>query len=89
MPSTHQPTAESIAAGHDLPGYNVIVTGGTSGLGAETTRVLAGAGAAVVMTGRDPVRGDAAAARLRATTGNPDIGYARLDLGSLAARCTC
>ena len=41
-------TAGHVAAGHNLHGRNVIVTGGTHGLDAETARVLAGAGAAVV-----------------------------------------
>jgi NAD(P)-dependent dehydrogenase (short-subunit alcohol dehydrogenase family) len=45
-------TASEIVSGHDLTGMNVIVTGGTSGLGAETARVLAAAGARVVVAGR-------------------------------------
>lgn len=45
-------TASEVASGHDLNGMNVIVTGGTSGLGAETARVLAAAGARVVAAGR-------------------------------------
>jgi len=46
------PTASEVVSGHDLTGMNVIVTGGTSGLGAETVRVLAAAGARVVAAGR-------------------------------------
>lgn len=45
-------TASEVIRGHDLTGMNVIVTGGTSGLGAETVRVLAAAGAHVVAAGR-------------------------------------
>ncbi len=45
-------SASDVVAGHDLTGMNVIVTGGTSGLGAETVRVLAAAGAQVVAAGR-------------------------------------
>jgi NAD(P)-dependent dehydrogenase (short-subunit alcohol dehydrogenase family) len=45
-------TARQVISGHDLTGMNVIVTGGTSGLGAETVRVLAAAGAHVVAAGR-------------------------------------
>jgi NAD(P)-dependent dehydrogenase (short-subunit alcohol dehydrogenase family) len=45
-------TASEVISGHDLTGMNVIVTGGTSGLGAETVRVLAAAGAYVVTAGR-------------------------------------
>ncbi|MGE5292340.1 MAG: SDR family NAD(P)-dependent oxidoreductase [Micromonosporaceae bacterium] len=80
-----QPTAEHVAAGHDLHGRNVIVTGGTSGLGEETARALAGAGATVVVTGRDPAKGQAAAARLRQPSGHPAIKFEVLDLGSLAS----
>jgi len=45
-------TASEVVSGHDLTGMNAIVTGGTSGLGAETVRVLAAAGAHVVAAGR-------------------------------------
>jgi NAD(P)-dependent dehydrogenase (short-subunit alcohol dehydrogenase family) len=45
-------TASEVASGHDLTGMNAIVTGGSSGLGAETARVLAAAGARVVVAGR-------------------------------------
>lgn len=80
-----QTTAAEVAAGHDLRGRNVIVTGGTSGLGAETARVLAGAGATVLLTGRDRAKGEAAAARVRQATGNQDVTSGVLDLGSLAS----
>jgi NAD(P)-dependent dehydrogenase (short-subunit alcohol dehydrogenase family) len=78
-------TGDDVIAGHDLTGRDVIVTGGTSGLGAETARVLAGAGARVVLAGRDQGRGAAAAQRLRASTGNPGVEFGLLDLGSLAS----
>jgi NAD(P)-dependent dehydrogenase (short-subunit alcohol dehydrogenase family) len=68
-------TASEIVSGHDLNGMNVIVTGGTSGLGAETVRVLAAAGARVVAAGRS--RGTA---ELPATA-----QFEELDLASLKA----
>lgn len=46
-------TAAEVAEGHDLTGKRAIITGGTSGLGLETARVLASRGAEVVLTGRD------------------------------------
>ena len=49
-------TAEDVVAGIDLKGKNIIVTGGHSGLGLETTRVLAKAGASVTVASRDPER---------------------------------
>ncbi|MGO9963970.1 MAG: SDR family NAD(P)-dependent oxidoreductase [Acidimicrobiales bacterium] len=78
-------TAAEVAAGHDLAGRNVIVTGGTSGLGEETARVLASIGASVTITSRDPQRGEATAARLRTESGNDSVESAELDLGSLAS----
>ena len=51
-------TAEEVTAGLDLTGRNYLVTGATSGLGLETSRVLALRGAQVLATGRsvDKVR---------------------------------
>jgi NAD(P)-dependent dehydrogenase (short-subunit alcohol dehydrogenase family) len=45
-------TASEALAGKDLTGKIVIVTGGYAGLGLEVTRVLAGAGATVVVPAR-------------------------------------
>ncbi|MFI0470097.1 SDR family NAD(P)-dependent oxidoreductase [Saccharopolyspora sp. 5N102] len=41
----------------ELQGKTALVTGGTSGIGLEATRLLARAGAEVVITGRDAQRG--------------------------------
>jgi NAD(P)-dependent dehydrogenase (short-subunit alcohol dehydrogenase family) len=68
-------TARDVVSGHDLTGMNVIVTGGTSGLGAETAAVLAAAGANVVAAGRS-----------RGTAGLPaSVEFEHLDLASLAS----
>ncbi|MEU0785766.1 oxidoreductase [Streptomyces sp. NPDC006173] len=53
-------TAEEVAAGVDLTGRVAIVTGGYSGIGLETVRVLRAAGAEVVVPARDPARAAAA-----------------------------
>ena len=45
-------TAAEVLAGRDLTGRYVLVTGGHSGLGLETTRALAEAGAAVLVGAR-------------------------------------
>lgn len=47
-------TAEEVIRGHNLSGKVAMVTGGYSGLGLETTRVLAAAGATVVVPVRTP-----------------------------------
>ncbi|MFJ4467239.1 SDR family NAD(P)-dependent oxidoreductase [Streptomyces sp. NPDC089424] len=47
-------TAAEVLDGVDLSGRRMIVTGGSSGLGAETVRALAGAGAQVTIATRNP-----------------------------------
>ena len=59
-------TAADVVAGVDLSGRTVIVTAGHVGLGLETTRALASAGASVVVGARRP---DAAVEALRGITG--------------------
>jgi NAD(P)-dependent dehydrogenase (short-subunit alcohol dehydrogenase family) len=49
-------TADEVLAGIDLTGRKVVVTGAGSGIGAETTRALAAAGAEVTMAVRDVER---------------------------------
>jgi hypothetical protein len=53
-PFAARATAAEVLAGVDLTGRRMIVTGGASGLGAETVRALAGAGAHVTIATRDP-----------------------------------
>ncbi len=55
-------TAADIVKGLDLSGRVAIVTGGSNGLGLETTRALANAGATVVVPARDTARANAALA---------------------------
>jgi NAD(P)-dependent dehydrogenase (short-subunit alcohol dehydrogenase family) len=62
-----------MAQAHDrstpLDGRTVLVTGGTGGIGKATALGLAGLGAHVAITGRDPVRTDDAAQEIRAVGG--------------------
>ncbi len=46
-------TASEVIKGIDLTGKIAIVTGGNTGIGLETAKVLAGAGATVIIPARD------------------------------------
>lgn len=66
--------------GIDLIGKTAIVTGAASGLGTETARALASAGATLVLPVRDLARGQAAADDITASTGNRNISVDLMDL---------
>jgi NAD(P)-dependent dehydrogenase (short-subunit alcohol dehydrogenase family) len=51
-------TAADVVAGIDLSGKTAIVTGGASGIGVETARALAAAGASVTIAARDAEAGN-------------------------------
>ena len=53
-------TAEQVSQGIDLAGCNALVTGANTGLGKETTRVLALRGARVTLACRDQAKAEAA-----------------------------
>lgn len=77
-------TAREVAEGHDLNGVTVIVTGGASGIGVETARALAEAGATVTLAVRNAEAGEAAAADIGKTApGKVSVG--RLDLSDLSS----
>jgi len=69
----------------DLSGRLVVVTGANSGLGLQTARGLAQAGARVVMACRDLRRAQAAAETLRDESPAGALEVAALDLASLAS----
>ena len=58
-------TAKEVLAGRDLTGKLAIVTGGYSGVGLETTRALAEAGATVVVPARTQEKARTALAGIR------------------------
>ncbi|QRP44848.1 SDR family NAD(P)-dependent oxidoreductase [Amycolatopsis sp. FDAARGOS 1241] len=79
-PFTRESTAADIVAGVDLSGRRAIVTGGASGIGVETARALARAGAEVTLAVRNTEAGHRTAADLSATTGNEAIDVRHLEL---------
>jgi len=73
-------TVDDVIDGIDLSGKYSIVTGGSSGIGIETARALAKAGANVTLAVRKTDAGEEIAANIRISTGNPNVRVARLDL---------
>lgn len=71
-------TAADVISGIDLTGKTAIVTGGYSGIGLETVRALAGAGARVIVPARRP---DTASQALADVAGAIEV--AAMDLGDL------
>ncbi|CAN5137354.1 SDR family NAD(P)-dependent oxidoreductase [soil metagenome] len=67
----------------DQSGRVAVVTGANGGLGLETARELARAGAHVVMAARDQAKAEAARADIEQSTTDPSLEIIELDLGSL------
>lgn len=78
-------TADEVLAGVDLSGTRALVTGASSGVGTETARALAGAGAEVVLGVRNVDAGKETAARISESTGNQDVSVGQLDLADLGS----
>lgn len=78
-------TATDVIEGVDLSGKRAIVTGSSSGIGVETARALAGAGADVTLAVRDTDAGERTAADISASTGNAAVHVGRLDLADRAS----
>lgn len=81
----YRTTALEAVAGIDLTGKDVVVTGCYAGIGIETVRAIASAGANVTMACRDGVKASAVAAELNKELNVNTIDSAVLDLGSVAA----
>jgi NAD(P)-dependent dehydrogenase (short-subunit alcohol dehydrogenase family) len=77
--------ARVVAGDHDLSGRNVVVTGGASGIGYETAKALAAAGADVMLAVRDRVAGEKAAVAMNEAIGADRVVAGTLDLASLAS----
>ena len=79
----YRTTAKDVLEGIDLTGKLAVVTGGYSGLGLETTRALAGAGATVIVLARRPEHAREVLA------GIDGVEVAELDLGDLDSVHAC
>ncbi len=84
-PFTAASTAAEVVDGIDLTGRRAVVTGGASGIGIETARALAGAGAEVTLAVRDLDAGERTANDIIATTGSKQVLVAPLDLTDRAS----
>jgi NAD(P)-dependent dehydrogenase (short-subunit alcohol dehydrogenase family) len=85
MPFGFHSTASDVVHAIDLVGKRAVVTGGASGIGCETARALAVAGASVTLAVRDPRGGEMTAEGIRRASGNRAVDVAELDLADRAS----
>ena len=78
-------TTAEVLSGVDLHGKTMIVTGANTGIGFETARALAAAGAEVVLGCRSQEKGNAAVARIMARHPDAIVRSLALDLGSMSS----
>lgn len=79
------PTATQIVEGMDLRGMTCVITGATSGLGYQSARELAGAGAHVVLAARNPSAIEQTRAEILAEFPAARLSGVAVDLASLSS----
>ena len=82
-------TTTEVLAGLSLQGQTALVTGASAGLGIETSRALAAAGASVIMLGRDEGKLHAVAQDLTQQLPGAEIRTAVADLADLDSIRAC
>ncbi|CUU55328.1 NAD(P)-dependent dehydrogenase, short-chain alcohol dehydrogenase family [Parafrankia irregularis] len=83
-PFNAESTAAEVIAGIDLTGRRAIVTGGASGIGIETARALASAGAEVTLAVRDLAAGERTAADITGSGSGTAAGRVLVEALDLA-----
>lgn len=78
-------TTDQVLSGIDLSGKVVVVTGGSTGIGLETARSLAAAGAEVTIAARTPTKVADALVAIRAGSPGAAVEGAHLDLADLSS----
>ncbi|KAM0847888.1 hypothetical protein ACQ4PT_049022 [Festuca glaucescens] len=78
-------TADQVTQGLSAAGLTAIVTGASSGIGAETARVLAARGAHVVMAARNLAAAESVRQAVLADTPAATLDVMELDLSSMAS----
>lgn len=82
-------TTEQVLTGLDLTGRVALVTGASAGLGVETARALATAGAEVILAARNQDKLQVTADLIRAETPAAKLSFALLDLSDLDSVRAC
>ena len=82
---TASSAADEVLQDVDLVGVRAVVTGGSSGIGTETARALAAAGAQVTLAVRNATAGDAVAEAIEESTGARRPRVLPLDLADRAS----
>lgn len=85
MTAASELTAQRVVDGVDLTGRTCVITGASSGLGQEAARVLAAAGAHVVLAARNAAAIDETITWIRGTAPSARLSAVSLDLTSLSA----
>jgi NAD(P)-dependent dehydrogenase (short-subunit alcohol dehydrogenase family) len=78
-----QPAGQGSGPGDDS--RIALVTGATSGIGFHTARELAVRGASVLITGRDPGRGEDAVKAIASAAGHDRVGFVQADHATVGA----